>query len=117
MFQLNLNAIQDFLRKMQASAVQIKLPSLIVRPEDVYQYYLLGEEPNYITQKYIRAETVDLTERETDVEGKIVFIQAADPGYDYLFSRNIGGLVTQFGGANSHMAIRCAELGIRTALS
>lgn len=95
-----------------ASAVQIKLPSLIVRPEDVYQYYLLGEEPNYITQKYIRAETVDLTERETDVEGKIVFIQAADPGYDYLFSRNIGGLVTQFGGANSHMAIRCAELGI-----
>lgn len=32
--------------------------------------------------------------------------------YDYLFSKNIGGLVTQFGGANSHMAIRCAELRI-----
>jgi len=29
-----------------------------------------------------------------------------------LFSKNIAGLVTQFGGANSHMAIRCAELGI-----
>ena len=39
-------------------------------------------------------------------------IRSADPGYDFLFSRGIGGLITQFGGANSHMAIRCAELGI-----
>ena len=48
----------------------------------------------------------------TNIEGKIIFIKSADPGYDYIFSKNIGGLVTQFGGANSHMAIRCAELGI-----
>ena len=47
-----------------------------------------------------------------EVEGKIVFVQSADPGYDFLFSKRIGGLITQFGGANSHMAIRCAELGI-----
>ena len=39
-------------------------------------------------------------------------IQSADPGYDYLFSKKIGGLITQFGGANSHMAVRCAELGL-----
>ena len=32
--------------------------------------------------------------------------------HDYLFSKNIGGLITCYGGANSHMAIRCAELGI-----
>ena len=47
-----------------------------------------------------------------DIEGKIVFIQAADPGYDFIFSKSIGGLITQYGGTNSHMAIRCAELGI-----
>ena len=41
-----------------------------------------------------------------------MFIRAADPGYDFLLSKKIGGLITQFGGANSHMAIRCAELGI-----
>ena len=29
-----------------------------------------------------------------------------------LFSKIIGGLITCFGVANSHMAIRCAELGI-----
>lgn len=46
------------------------------------------------------------------LEGKIVFIKSADPGYDFLFTKNIAGLITQYGGANSHMAIRCAELGI-----
>ena len=43
---------------------------------------------------------------------KIVFIQGADPGFDWIFSKNIAGLVTMYGGANSHMAIRSAELKI-----
>ena len=93
-------------------ARQIKLPSIIVEPKDVYSYFLLNEEANFITQKTIRAEAVRQENIDNDVQGKIVFIQSADPGYDFLFSRNIGGLITQFGGANSHMAIRCAELGI-----
>ena len=38
------------------------------------------------------------------------------PGYDYLFSKNIGGLITCYGGSNSHMAIRCAELAIPAAI-
>ncbi|MDE6844709.1 MAG: phosphoenolpyruvate synthase [Lachnospiraceae bacterium] len=96
------------------SAVQLKLPSIIVKPEDIYSFYLLSEEPNFITHKSVTAQTVVL-ESEIDsvkLEGNIIFIQAADPGYDFLFSKGIGGLVTQFGGVNSHMAIRCAELGI-----
>ena len=91
-------------------AVQIKLPSIIIKPEDVYSFYLLEEEPNYITQKEVTADVAFVDDH--NIEGKIVFIKAADPGYDFLFSKHIGGLVTQFGGANSHMAIRCAELGI-----
>lgn len=91
----------------------IKLPSLITKSEDVYKYYLLEEEPNFITLKGIRAEIVKEEEiHNTEVKGKIVLIRSADPGYDFLFSKAIGGLITQFGGANSHMAIRCAELGI-----
>ena len=39
-------------------------------------------------------------------------IERADPGYDYLFTYSILGLITKYGGANSHMAIRCAELGL-----
>jgi len=91
----------------------VKLPSLIVDAEDVYGFYLLTEEPNFITLKKIQTSILD--EHEFNIinpEGKIVFIKSADPGYDFLFTKNIAGLVTQFGGANSHMAVRCAELGI-----
>ena len=47
---------------------------------------------------------------------KIVFISSADPGYDWIFSKNISGLVTMYGGANSHMAIRAAELKIPSVI-
>ena len=39
-------------------------------------------------------------------------IEKADPGYDWIFGRNISGLITKYGGANSHMAIRSAEFGL-----
>jgi len=39
-------------------------------------------------------------------------VPSADPGFDWIFTRDICGFVTQFGGANSHMAIRAGELGI-----
>lgn len=99
-------------RLQYLSAVQIRLPSVITKPEDVYGFFMLNEEPNYITQKSITADTIMLEGSNAKLQGKIVFIRAADPGYDFLFTKDIGGLVTQFGGANSHMAIRCAEMGI-----
>ena len=43
-------------------------------------------------------------------------IPQADPGYDWLFGRRIAGLITKFGGANSHMAIRAAEFELPAAL-
>ena len=47
-----------------------------------------------------------------DIKNKIVIIKNADPGYDWIFSHEIAGLVTAYGGVNSHMAIRCAEFAI-----
>ena len=46
------------------------------------------------------------------LENKIVLIENADPGYDWIFTKKIKGFATQYGGANSHMAIRAAELNI-----
>lgn len=90
-----------------------KLPSLIINPEDVYGFFQSIEEPNFITLKRVSSKISYEEIFQTDkLEGKIVFIKSADPGYDFLFTKNIGGLITQYGGANSHMAIRCAELGI-----
>lgn len=45
-----------------------------------------------------------------DMEGRIILISSADPGYDWIFSHRIGGFITMYGGANSHMAIRAGEL-------
>lgn len=103
--------IEDNKRQYQY-ARQIKLPSIIVKPLDVYGFYLLQEEPNFITQKWVVGQPMPEPFDQAELAGRIAFIRSADPGYDYLFSQDIGGLVTQFGGANSHMAIRCAELGI-----
>ena len=94
-------------------ALQIRLPGLILSPENCWHFHLLEGEPNFITQRSIISDVVVYSGREElNLKGKIVFLPAADPGYDFLFLKEIGGLVTQFGGANSHMAVRCAELGI-----
>ena len=46
----------------------------------------------------------------------MVLIESADPGYDWIFSYNIAGLITKYGGGNSHMAIRASEFGLPAAI-
>ena len=92
-----------------------KLPSLICSPEDFFAFEQEKSAPNFITQQVAVAELVFI-DSEAAVDGKIVAIPSADPGYDWLFSHPIKGLITQYGGTNSHMAIRCAELGIPAAI-
>ena len=50
------------------------------------------------------------------MDNNIVLIPQADPGFDWIFSHNISGLITKYGGANSHMAIRAAELNLPAAV-
>ena len=65
----------------------------------------------------MRAPTVEPDEKEgTELDGRIAFIPQADPGYDWLFGYDIAGLVTMYGGTNSHMAIRAAEFGLPAAI-
>ena len=51
-----------------------------------------------------------------ELSGKIVVLEKADPGYDWIFTHGIAGLVTKYGGAASHMTIRCAEFRIPAAI-
>tara|TARA_Y100001968_G_scaffold119320_1_gene108714 strand:+ start:9219 stop:10784 length:1566 start_codon:yes stop_codon:yes gene_type:complete len=91
----------------------IKLPSVIVNPSDIYRFYKEKNDPNFVTLKQIQAPiVVEKDINNTNLCNHIICIKSADPGYDYLFSKNISGLITCYGGANSHMAIRCVELGI-----
>jgi len=91
------------------------LPSLITGPNDVYGFAVLNGEPNFVTQKSIIAEGSRPTSH-SDIRGKIALVPNADPGYDWLFAAGIVGLVTAYGGGNSHMAIRCHELGLPAAI-
>lgn len=52
----------------------------------------------------------------TELQQAIVLLCQADPGFDWLFNHPIAGLITVWGGANSHMAIRCAERGVAAAI-
>ena len=45
-----------------------------------------------------------------------MLIENADPGFDWIFAYPIAGLATKYGGANSHMAIRCAEFALPAAI-
>ncbi len=97
----------------------LKLSYLIRSSRDVYVVPQHRSAPNFITSKCIEAEVKGLSARSSgsrDLCGKIVCIESADPGYDWIFAKSIAGLVTKFGGANSHMAIRCAEYGIPAAI-
>jgi len=89
-------------------------PDVITNSKDFYFFYSLNSRENYITKKTKVGEII-LLNKFTDLKSiskKIVLIENADPGYDFLFSYNIEGLITKYGGSNSHMAIRCMELGL-----
>ncbi|QPJ64057.1 MAG: phosphoenolpyruvate synthase [Candidatus Nitrohelix vancouverensis] len=91
----------------------MRFPALISHPDDIYSFELMAGAPTFITFKRVQATVI----KESDLtcenpEGKIVCISSADPGYDWIFTKNIRGLITKFGGTNSHMSIRTAELGI-----
>ena len=90
---------------------EVFLPPLITQPSDVWQFCPPDIIPNYITQKIVTGHIVDLKDKKK-LKGAIVCIPSADPGYDWLFSHSIGGLVTAWGGINSHMAIRAGEMGV-----
>ncbi len=91
--------------------LRLVLPPLITKPDDIFSFEWPASSPNYITQGNVTAGTANYKERDK-LAGNIVFMPNADPGFDWIFLQPISGLVTAWGGANSHMAIRAAELEI-----
>ncbi|QIE47905.1 sugar metabolism cluster protein (plasmid) [Pseudohalocynthiibacter aestuariivivens] len=99
-----------------------QLPELITSKTDFSIFRLRDGQPNFIGTNEVRASNVALGTGDAEVagpvslEGCIVMIPMADPGYDWLFGQNIAGLITMYGGANSHMAIRAAEFALPAAI-
>ncbi|MEZ5021704.1 MAG: PEP-utilizing enzyme [Chitinophagales bacterium] len=100
-------------------ASSFKLSYLLRSIRDVYIVPMQRSAPNFIGSQRLEAEVVELTPYQESIpqlENKIICIEGADPGYDWIFTRGIAGLVTKYGGANSHMAIRSAEYNIPAAI-
>lgn len=104
-------------RTLYHANTYLVLPEVIFGVGDIDVIDIDEARPNFITNKKVEADIVNLDEEDgTDITGKIVVVTKADPGYDWIFTKNIAGFVTKYGGAASHMAIRCAEFGIPAAI-
>lgn len=97
---------------------QISLPEIIVEETNAYVGASVVSVPNFVTNEIVDSDTIYLGKGidNLDIHNKIVMIDNADPGYDWIFGYKINGLITQYGGANSHMTIRCNELNIPAAI-
>ena len=95
----------------------IRLPHLICETKDIDVVRLPLGHPTFITGQSVTAPARQLdADGAQSIDGCIVLIESADPGFDWIFSHAITGLVTKYGGANSHMAVRCAEFGVPAAI-
>lgn len=96
----------------------VELPPLIFSKNEfsIVPHYIA--KPNYITKKRITANILLINDLKqiSEINSRIILIENADPGYDWIFGKNPSGLITKYGGAASHMAIRCSELSLPAAI-
>lgn len=104
-------------RYMYQANTYLILPEVIFGVGNIDVIDINEARPSFITDKKVCAPVVNLDEDDkADISEKIVLLTKADPGYDWIFTKGIAGFVTKYGGAASHMAIRCAEYGIPAAV-
>lgn len=95
----------------------VYLPSFLNGSQDLMWFEQESAVANFVTSRVVEAPVVCRgLGPQSPVDGAIVCIMNADPGYDWLLARPIAGLVTMYGGVNSHMAVRAAELGLPAAI-
>ncbi|CAI49065.1 ATP-grasp fold protein [Natronomonas pharaonis DSM 2160] len=98
-------------------AQAVELPPLLTEEREFDRFERPAREPNFVTTETVREQIAEPDEDDDPtLDGRIVLIPQADPGYDWLFGYDIAGLVTMYGGTNSHMAIRAAEFGLPAAI-
>ncbi|MFE2910616.1 PEP-utilizing enzyme [Kitasatospora indigofera] len=95
----------------------VELPDVITSPGDVDVFRRDAGRANFVGTGRTSGPVCLRPKPEQPPEpGAVVVLEAADPGMDWVFAHPIVALVTAYGGANSHMAIRCAELGLPAAI-
>lgn len=94
----------------------IRVPYLLFDAHELLGFDEFHSQPNYVTAREVAGPVVTLKGGAAitaqDCAGAVVLMEAADPGHDWIFAAGIAGLITAFGGENSHMAIRSREFDI-----
>lgn len=92
----------------------LNMPDFLSEVKDLYIQKDNAKVANYITENIVVGKILEIKNIKdySKLDNKIVLLKNADPGYDFIFSRKLKGLITCYGGANSHMSIRCLELDI-----
>jgi phosphohistidine swiveling domain-containing protein len=113
-----LRQVSERQEAMHQVSKAIRLPQVLTDQAGVYIVPFQVSHPNFITHKKVTAECLVIHSNidKDSLIGKIIIIEGADPGFDWIFTQEIAGLITKYGGVNSHMAIRCAEFGIPAAI-
>jgi choline kinase len=97
----------------------IELPPLLSSEKDFLAFTYPTSRPTFIGRTKVTANPARLggaSCQGQSLEGRIVMVPQADPGYDWIFGYPIAGLITLYGGGNSHMAIRSAEFELPAAI-
>lgn len=93
------------------------LPETLSKKSNLGMIISSSARPTYITSRVVSAPIIILKSTEDVPEpGSIVVLPQADPGYDYIFSYGIVGLITRSGGPASHMTIRTTEMSIPSCI-
>ncbi len=111
--KININRVEHSINK------NFELPHFVKNVEDFLMFNVPDNLPNFVGDKKIISKKIFIKNAIPSKElmnNKIILIESADPGYDWIFSYKISGLITKFGGANSHMAIRASELNLSSAI-
>ena len=96
----------------------IILPDVIRTADEIFCFEDILSKPKFISTKVVtgNCKIINDTNVIGDLTNSIILIESADPGFDFIFDKKIKALITCYGGENSHMAIRCAELNLPAAI-
>lgn len=98
----------------------LALPSTIAAKRDIALIGPSGTEPNFVTQGKVigrpRFLASDVSTDSESIRGAILLFETADPGFDWVFLHDPMAIITQYGGAGSHMAVRCGAYNLPAAI-
>jgi hypothetical protein len=107
-------------RTMRELLTSVVLPPHISDENDLYVVKYPKAYPNFVTHHCVQGSCVFLRNvsrlNAASIKNSIVLLESADPGYDWIFAYNPKGIVTKYGGAGSHMTIRCGAFEVPAAI-